>query len=550
MQNLTIAIGKSGIEFFVHHLLEDKLIQLIAQIVPPDKSMQFDIIMDGYSKAENVNIQLTQGELVGFDPVLQSIAQRANGVFSLQVNAGPFTAQYNWAETYWWTSCSVAVGIIHCNPSQNLSNNYKYAPTFEQLDVAIPVSFSFDQQKQAWIIATGTAVPNPSISNPNIPSDSIIQHQDQGWFSSHVSDATAQAFAALNFGQLINNIISGAFASIPASGNLGNGIAYDFSLGDYGLHFPNNDGIQIGVKGGASFQGTDFPGTPPPALPMPLPPADGDSHHLNLFVGGYEVDALNWAFFKAGKLNAVVNPTDLPDPDILKVKTYIDNVSALKPYRDFALQAQITQNAAPVTTFQTVYELSGAVMAALKVQLPPTVYDYLGSIAGNNYVALTALEADLSGADIGSDFYATIERAAKSLGMVVTHDINYALVIQNFRTDPPNPPNIVFNIRRVDILADLKLGIGSNQAQTMQFSFNHANWQATFVSSTVPDFNGADFPSTWNIAGEPHYDSLLQTLGANGVPLPIMQGLQFDFDNAQLIIQDGYVSILADVQPT
>ncbi|WP_275575200.1 hypothetical protein [Methylocucumis oryzae] len=36
-------------------------------------------------------------------------------------------------------------------------------------------------------------------------------------------------------------------------------------------------------------------------------------------------------------------------------------------------------------------------------------------------------------------------------------------------------------------------------------------------------------------------------LGATGVPLPIMQNFQFDFSNAELSVQTGYVSILANV---
>ena len=47
---------------------------------------------------------------------------------------------------------------------------------------------------------------------------------------------------------------------------------------------------------------------------------------------------------------------------------------------------------------------------------------------------------------------------------------------------------------------------------------------------------------------EPMYAQALRDLGKRGVPLPIMQGSQFVFDHAQLSVQDGYISILANVE--
>ncbi|MCC7505555.1 MAG: hypothetical protein IT259_09645, partial [Saprospiraceae bacterium] len=46
---------------------------------------------------------------------------------------------------------------------------------------------------------------------------------------------------------------------------------------------------------------------------------------------------------------------------------------------------------------------------------------------------------------------------------------------------------------------------------------------------------------------EYNYAANLVKFGQEGVPLPIMKGFQFDFANAQLSLQEGYVSILANV---
>ena len=548
MQNITLSIGKAGIDFFIQQLLADRILALVGQLSPPDKSFHFDLFtVDGYSKAENINIQLTQGKMLGLEPVFQSIVQQPNGVFIFNLQtSGPFKAQYQWAEGYWWISCSVAVGIIVCEPGRQINNTYTYTPEFSQLYVGIPLAFSFNAAQQQWQFAAGTATTKPVVAQPNIPGDSILNNQDQGFLSSWIAPATAEALASLDYAQLINNLLGGMIGSIPDSGNLGNDIVFDFSLGDSGLLFPNNDGIQIGVKGGATYKGTSFPGAPGPALPLPVPPADNDPHHLNLFLSNYEFDALNWAFFQSGQLNAVVNADELPNPNILKVNTYVGMESALAPYKNFVMQARIVQNAAPATAFQTVYELNTTAIAALQQALPQNVYSLLdNNLQGNNYVTQSALENDLSSIGIAASYFETIEKACQSMGVVVSHDIRYTLTIQNGQ---PDAPEIVFDVKRTDILANLVLGIGDNQCQTLQFSFQQVNWQSTFLSSTVPNFDGNKFPATWNVVGETEYVTLLQKLGATGVPLPMMNGLQFDFANAQISLNQGYVGILANVK--
>ncbi|HEX8733694.1 MAG TPA: hypothetical protein VF721_00090, partial [Pyrinomonadaceae bacterium] len=406
-----------------------------------------------------------------------------------------------------------------------------------------PLQFEYNNQK--WSIVAGDSSGSANASSANIPADSIVQYQ-QGLLFLHVTPATAAAISAIDFGSSLNSLLSGTIASIPDSGNLGSGIVYDFSLGSSGILFPGSDGIQMGVKGGASFNGTAFSGDAPPTLPLPPPPTDADSHQLNMYVSNYEVDALYWAFWKAGKLNVVVNPTDLQDPSMLKVDTYINSEPKLKPYQAFAMQAQISPSAAPVSTFQMNWVLTQAVMQALKEQLPSNVWSLLSVLAGNAYLTRSAFEQDLTGATIPSSNFPKIEKAAQSMGMVVTNTLNFALIIQNFQS---NPPNIKFSVTRTDILNNLRLGIGANNTQTLQYDFINVSSNARFISSTVPGFAGGEYFSNtvWLMAGEPQYEKALAEMGGTGVPLPIMADFQFDFENAELNIEEGYVSILADV---
>jgi hypothetical protein len=545
MQAITIAIGKAGIGFFAQQLVAKELVNLLSGLKPPDKTISIGHINIIYSSADNIVIKLTQGKLLNFSPAFQSINQQSGGNFPLVMAAGNFSAQYNWEETYKYTFCYLvpSVGIM-CDDPDNKDKTFTYIPDFSQLTVNVPLQFEYDSQNRRWSIVAGTSSGNAVSSHANIPSDSIIQQEDQECFSSHVSDATSSAISAIDFSSSLNSLIAGNIASIPGSGDLGNGIVYDFSLGDSGLLFPDNDGIQMGVKGGAGYQGTPFSGDTPPSLPLPLPPSDTDTHHLNMYVSNYEVDALNWAYYEAGLLNLLIKPQDLPDPQLLKVSSYVSYEPSLAPYTAFVMYAQITQNSAPVTSFQTVYLFSKAVMNLLQTQLPANIYQLIQGIAGNAYLSQADVENFLTEATVPNQYFATIENAAKTMAMALTQDISYTLTIQN----NGNPqPNIKFSVRRTDVLTNLGLGVSVNNTQTLQFGFANADNAVKYESSSIPGFNGPIFETIVWVIAEGMYAQNLADLGKMGVPLPIMRDFQFDFENAQLSIQNGYVSILANV---
>ncbi len=560
MQAITLAIGKQGINFFAQHYLAGALSALLSKMTPPDKSVGVPnftggVVGDSYDYS-NIKINLNGGSLRNFSAALDKVTQGVGSdgktpVFNVNMQARNFQALYNWVESfhYMHNYTTVPYGskipVWHHDPGDG-SNTFSYSPGFGQLDVTIVIQFSFDKDKNQWEFTVQKASPNASNISANIPGGSILQDQVNSCTRSHVDDATAQAIDAIDFATPVNQLLTGIVQTIPGSGNLGNGIVYDFSLGDSGMLFPNNDGIQIGIKGGASFNGTPFSGPTPPSLPLPLPPADNDAHHLNLYVSNFELEALHWAFYKAGKLNTVVNPTDLPDPQALKVATYVALEKSLLPYKAFAMQAQITQNAAPVTLAQTVWELTQNVMNTLQSQLPQNIFALMSGLAGNAYVSQAALESDLQSANVPAQYFSAIENAAKRMGLAVTQNMNFDLLIQN---GSPTPPDIKFSLQRTDVLTTLKLGVNSNNNQTLQYDFLSTGYQAAFISSSVPGFKGDNFGTIiWPVGGEPQYDKVLADMGATGAPVPIMNGFQFDFANAQVSLQQGYISILANVK--
>ncbi len=558
MQAISVAIGKAGIQLFAQHIVAANIIDILKTLPAPDRSIPvsggWDFPCNKFEtkyavKDGTFSIALNGGSVQNLNAQCTAIEQdpKDNTLFQCTFVAGPFSVKYNWTENYVRDTYSYLQGIGWAwDGSDNISNRYDYAPGFNGLTLKVKFQFKYDAGAGWEMVVQGKPEISTTETSANIPAASVVLYSgNQCNFGNSANEATVQALQNIDFNGKVGDVIKGVIASIPTSGDLGDGIKYDFSSGDDGLKFPAPNSIQMGVKGGASYNGAAFSGGTPPVLPLPAPLSDSDTHHLDMYVSNYEVDALNWAFFKAGKLNAVINAADLPDPDVLKVKTYVSILPDLKPYTAYAMQAQISLNSAPTTSFQLVYELTTEVLNDLKLKVSQQVYQLLTGLQGNNYASKDALEADLSVAGIGSSDYAVIETAAQSMGMVVGHDIQFTLIIQNFQ---PTQPQIVFNVKRVDILNGLALGVGPGKTQTMQFGFKNATYSASFVSSNIPKFDGTLMASIWATAGEPRYDQLLTTLGKTGVPIPIMQGFKFDFTNAVLSIQENYVSIEASVQ--
>ncbi|MDQ3933402.1 MAG: hypothetical protein M3340_02085 [Actinomycetota bacterium] len=546
MQAITVAIGPVGVTYFGQTLLASDLMTALTRLTPPGRSIDAPDFRttglgwsDDYTK---IKINLSNGSLSSFTPTFAGISQKPGGQFQVALSAANFNANYSWSETWHEWQCSYGRGG-HCNNYDKAGGPFGYSPRFGNLAVQLQLAFKYDQGANAYQVGVAGTTASPSGVVPNVPAGSVIQQEQQDCFTNHVSDATAGAVAAIDFGAPVAALFGPLFKSIPASGHLTPDITYDFSVGDSGMTFPGDQGLAIGVTGAVTYKGEKYPGTPPPALPVP--PVPTDANHLRAYVSSYEFDALNWAFFKAGLLTVTVNPDDLVDPDVLKVKNYA-KIAAFKPYLAFAMQAHVAPKQAPTTSFQTVWEFTKANMQLLKQQIPTTEFAKLAGIDGNNYLSKADLEEDLGIAKVGTAQYAAIERVTQAMGMVVRHDLDFKLTIQNGDADPPN---LVFELVRTDILGNLSLGV-TGSAQTLMFDFHPVKADATFVSTTVPKFDSKDFGDwIWPNAGEPAYDKLLTDMGTKtGVPLPIMQGFHFLFEHAQLSVQEGYVSVLAQVE--
>jgi LBP / BPI / CETP family, C-terminal domain len=470
------------------------------------------------------------------------VEQIAGGQFPLVLQAQNFSVAYKWHEAYHEYFCATGGRFPSCHGSDNVGD-YDYIPGIGLLNTTVTLAFEFNSTTKTYDIKVKNTSGKAANVSANIPGRSVIQNEDTGCFTAKVSDATAAAVSTINFEKAIAAVIPPLLKSIAGSGDLTPDIHYDFGLGDSGLTFPaDNKGIKIGVTGKVRYKDQEYPGAPPPPVPVPPPPLD--ANHVNVYVSDYEINALHWAYFQAGLLNITITPSQLPDPDVLKVKTYVGLIPELKPYAAFAMNATVSPKEPPVAKFQEVYEFTTDAMALLNQQLPSDVYQMILNIEGNGYVSKEDLEGDLAALEVPTQWNETIERATKAMGMVTRQDIKFTLIIQN---GAPQQPDIVFSVIRTDILTNLGLGI-TNNAQTMKYRFKKVKSEATFISSTIPRFPGNKFADIiWPIAGEMRYSETLNKLGDIGVPIPIMQGFRFLFDNAKLSIQSGFVSILAEV---
>lgn len=561
MQALTLSIGQAGIDYFSQSFVSGHLVKLLENMPIANRDIpigDFNSSGVGFSCSySNINISLTQGSLQNYTPSYQSVTQVSGGTpsgsqFQLDFNAGTFSANYNWNETGSEEFCSISSFGANCN-NNNVNGNYQYSPQFASLQVQVTLSFQYDASSNTYTITGVGETATPGSVSANIPANSVIQNEDTSCFSSHVSSATSQAVSSIDFQGAINSTIPPLLKSIPASGDLGNKIVFDFALGDSGLGFSTENGqngLTIGVTGSVTYDGTSYPGTPQQALPLPPIPLASSTNHLQTYVSDYSVNGLQWAYFQAGLLNTSATPGTIPDPQALKCKTYVAENKALKPYVAYSMRADIQPLSAPVTAFQEVWECTQAAINSLQSQLAPADWQTLNdNMNGNSYLSQSALDADLEAYGVAQQYFTAVSNAMSAMGMVVTHDLQVVLTIM---TEAQPQPTITFSMQRTDLQTNLVMGVaqvnGSN-AQTLQFSYVNNTYAVTFISSTVPNFvNDGAFASGMGNVVEFQYDIVLQDMGNAGVPIPIMEGFSFVFADAQLSVQQGYVSITAQVE--
>lgn len=606
MQGITLALSPEGINFFVTEILtKGSLNQALNSLKPVDHTVSVPGTIDTPTWLDgngakwqgvctNISIQLSNGSIKDITPVASSLTleQQQNGVFQMAFSTESFTANYSWEESYtqqnqvWMVPMYPGIPYWE-NQGQpsNPDNTFNYSPGFSSL--AITAVFGFTFSNNAWTLPITSITATANNPAANIPGNSIIQNQDTTpCVAGHVDTATAASVDNIDFKSAIQKALGGYLTSIPASGQLYQDptkgtITFAFGLGDSPLTFPASRGLTVGVTGISTYtppgqsQPEQYPGTPPSNLPVPAVPTDG--HHLQMYVSDYTINGLYWAFALAGQLTSTITPTDIQnaggDPSVLYVATYYNpNISnalndALATYAQAEdnMYATVSPQEPPTVTFTTVYTFNSTTMAALKnvlSNLPggQQAYNTLSekTISSQTFTNTTALEAALKNIKIDPIFSKTIESTIQELAAVVTHNLQFTLTIQDTLPNG-DAPYLTFTLTRTDILTDLKLGVlttGQPPKIVQSLQFIHTECQpppavTLTASNFIPVSTDASlFDTLWSVVGESEYSTLLADLGKTGVPLPIMEGFQFVFEQALLNIEQGYVGILSDVEFT
>ncbi|MBC7570099.1 MAG: hypothetical protein H7319_10250 [Spirosoma sp.] len=548
LQGITLAISSSGIQYFANVLLASNIATALQNLSPPSKSIPIgNIILSSgkYSStwAENVQVSLSNGKLLGFSPTFQTLSQGSNGQFTMVLQASKFSAAYNWNETYQYQIC----GILGCRDSgPPTNNNYNYSVGIGSM--TITVVFQFAYTNNAWSFTLVSATPDATSLSPNVPSGSVVNdEQVSGCFTTTFSDATKQAVQSIDFSGPINSLLGPLFGRIPSTGQLTSDITFNFPMGPAGLTFPGDSGIVTGVTGDTSYKGAEYPGTNPPTLSVPPVPTNS---HLNYYASDYTFNSLFWAFFQAGSLVTTATAGNIPDPAALNTSNYNNTpLQALyTAYPNVPMTASLKALAAPTVMFTSVYDLTPTNITALVNQLPPAVYTQLAGAEGvymNEASFFASLTNALGVSDAGL-YKSVIEAVALVVGAVVTHTNQVVLnVVSNGQTIPV----ITFDLTETDVLQAFKLGI-TGTTQTLQFAFQivPALTKTTFVSSTLQGVNGGDFAFIWNWVLQSVYATVVAKMGQAGVALPRIPGFSFLFDQATITLETGYASVLTDVQ--
>ncbi|MDD0973775.1 hypothetical protein [Pseudomonas fontis] len=561
MQTLTIAIGQVGIDFFCRQFLSPRLQDLIRSMPVPDRLIDVGSFHGSGSGMgtdySNVKVQLSSGHLQGFNPVYNSVTQLASGTpagseFKLEFVASGFSAQYQWHETGKSKECVQSIsGSVVCQ-SHNIDHTYGYTPSFSGLQVQVTAAFQFNPASNTYEVVEHRCVAAPGEVSANIPSSSVVRNEIQGCTTTEVSATTREAVSGLDFSALINQIMPASLRSIPSSGNLGHDILFEFGLGDSGLGFDTSagrNGLQVGVTGRVLYKGEAYPALVPASLGLPPIPQATDPNYLQTYVSSYSINGLQWACFKAGLLHTTATTGNIPNPEALRCVTYAAAVEALGRYDNTDMYAEIVSIDAPTTEFQSVWEMTDATL--VRIATIPGITDAMpvvSKLRGYSYLEQKALENALATKKVSPTLIADIVNCARQSGMVMRQKLQFTVFLD---TGEQTPPKLEFSVSRIDLLTNLRLGVASaSTAQTLKFDYQKNSSTTTLLGTTVPDLDeelGQPFGKIlWTVV-ESQYDDCLRRMGGEGVPLPMMQMFHFVFEEAELSIQQGFVSIKAKV---
>ena len=570
MQPVTVAISPTGVQYLLKSLLGDQIAQALQtmteapsyQFQPGDFQYSFDQGGTAYrNDYSNIAINILPGQFQAFSPVFSGAVQgpNDNSQFTITMTVSNLEADYpsGWNETYsvqeYWYSepdpCGGGTGVWYPNgPSKGCNNTYNYSVQVPSLTITAIFELSASGGSyELTYVSSGADAGNPQ---PNIPGQSILNQLEVSCgVGAHISTATKDALGKMDWSGAFAQTLNKVFASIGESGQLGP-VTFDFlAPGDTPLQFPTSGGgIQIGAKGSVSVNGSAFPQTPPADLPFPQVPTGNPPPHVTYWVQDYEVNALFWGFFKAGVLKTTVTKDNImPQADqiALWTDTYASTIPNLDSpqygYPQTWMTADLWAEAAPITAFQTIYQINEENLPSIQKALSAvwsSVGTALEKLSNMTYSSQDGFENVLKAISKRlpvsfEQYIPAIEQYAGMPGVVVTHTTRCALNVPN---NGGYTPVITFDVAQSFVMQDLQLGessVGSDSGPTQSVIFTLIQPfdglpQVSFVSSTIYGIDGGDFAIVWD-GLYTNWQRVFNDIALAGLPLPRIPGFDFLF---------------------
>lgn len=572
LQGLTIAMSLSGIKYLFQTSLQPSIASALQNMTLPAPNIGFPSPLQitygdtnavpyppvgggDFYWAVNGNVNLTNGRLSNFRPTFKDITQGADGEFTVKMLAENLVVDYDWNESYGVQKCyeyGRPGGQSRCDDLGSRHNACPY--TMGMGSWSIDIVFKLQYSANRWQLALVSTNSTTANLSPNIPPCSIISKTGANSCATPaIVTHTEDALKNIAFGDAVNGALTPVFQTIPQSGQITSDIAFDFSMGPSRITFPNNSGLATGVVGTATWQGHVYPGTDPPQLKLPQVPTD---HHLNYLISDYSVNALFWAFFKAGLLETVATQENTGgNASPLKTGTFQSSPLQIiyTKYPKAPMTANIKANTTPTVAIQQVYEPTAVALSRAQPPLPaPILAKLVETLAANVYVSEPEFFADLQNTlgEADADTYKTaIEHASLSFAAVVTHKNR---VVMNVLWLGITIPVLTLDVCETDTLDAFVLA-HSGTTQTLQFvpSVIPSLTTAKFVSSPLHGIDWVNgFTYIYNFALQPVFAQVATAVGKAGVALPRIKGFNFIFDRATISLEQGYANVLTDVMHT
>ncbi len=395
-----------------------------------------------------------------------------------------------------------------------------------------------------------------------------------------------------------------------ASELAGTGLRYlhQKSSGAEGLTFGISGGMQWLDKMGQAHTYEEAP----PNVPNPPIPEEDDVFPINIYVSNYGINAALWAAYKNAEFNATLTPDDLKNPKLLHSNTYENIAPLFRYHRRIDMHLDIEPIAEPTTRFRQVLAFTAETMDLLKIKLPKEAFKKLEDLRGQTLLDSESLNQALKDSRLNAEQMTLVEDFSTTRGLILSHTVNFTITmlddnakhhkidyeielcacLNNFSLAPSRYllPKLAFYrlekkgmtekpLQKIKPLQDLvfaskelmskaiaeRLGTEESEiwldnvlahavypVQTMNFdiqAIEHTRSKVELVTTTIPGFANYRIGALiWQSIGRLKYATMLAKIGQAGIPIPAIKNFNYQFDSAQLHIEDQYIAIAADVE--